>query len=107
MPSAIGSFPLRGHGGFVAALRGGISLVDPRGSLGDRMAEAPYDPSHHRFNDGRADRTGRFWAGTMNERRDAASGALYCLDGYFTLTRVLEGITISNGLAWRTDGRAL
>jgi len=107
MPSSIGSFALRDQGGFVAALRDGIWLIDRKGRLGDRMAEAPYDPSHHRFNDGRADRSGRFWVGTMNERRDAASGALYCLDGYFALTRVLDGITISNGLAWSPDGRTL
>ena len=107
MPSSIGSFALRAQGGFVVALRDGIWLVDGAGGLGDRMAEAPYDPSHHRFNDGRADRSGRFWVGTMNERRDAASGALYCLDAYFTLTRVLDGITISNGLAWSPDQRTL
>jgi sugar lactone lactonase YvrE len=75
--------------------------------LGDRMAEAPYDPSHHRFNDGRADRAGRFWVGTMNERRDAASGALYCLDEYFALRRAVDGITISNGLAWSPDQRTM
>lgn len=107
MPSAIGSFALRAQGGFVAALRDGIWLVDRAGRLGDRMAEAPYDLSHHRFNDGRADRSGRFWAGTMNERRDAATGALYCLDRYFTLTPMQDGMTISNGLAWSPDGRTL
>ena len=107
MPSSIGSFALREKGGFVAALRDGIWLVDRAGKLGDRMAEAPYDPSHHRFNDGRADRGGRFWAGTMNERRDAATGALYSLDAYFTLTPVLDGITISNGLAWSPDDKTL
>jgi sugar lactone lactonase YvrE len=107
MPSSIGSFALRAQGGFVAALRDGIWLVDRAGRLGDRVAEAPYDPAHHRFNDGRADRAGRFWVGTMNERRDAASGALYCLDEYFALNRVLDGITISNGLAWSPDQRTL
>ena len=107
MPSSIGSFAVRAQGGFVAALRDGIWLVDRAGRLGDRMAEAPYDPSHHRFNDGRADRAGRFWVGTMNERRDATSGALYCLDAYFALSRVLDGITISNGLAWSPDQRTL
>jgi sugar lactone lactonase YvrE len=107
MPSSIGCFALRERGGFVVALRDGIWLVDRAGTLGDRMAEAPYDPAHHRFNDGRADRTGRFWAGTMNERRDAASGALYCIDRYFTLIRVLEEIMVSNGLAWSPDGRIL
>ncbi|MGH8852614.1 MAG: SMP-30/gluconolactonase/LRE family protein [Casimicrobiaceae bacterium] len=107
MPSSIGCFALRAQGGFVVALRDGIWLVDRDGTLGDRMAEAPYDPSHHRFNDGRADRSGRFWPGTMNERRDAASAALYCIDRYFTLTKVVDGITISNGLAWSPDGRIL
>jgi sugar lactone lactonase YvrE len=107
MTSSIGSFALREHGGFVAALRDGIWLVDRDGRLGDRMAEAPYDPSHHRFNDGRADRAGRFWVGTMNERRDGATGALYSLDAYFTLACVVEGVTISNGLAWSPDGRTL
>jgi sugar lactone lactonase YvrE len=107
MPSSIGSFALCAKGGFVAALRDGIWLVDRTGVLGDRMAEAPYDPSHHRFNDGRADQAGRFWVGTMNEQRDAASGALYCLDAYFALSRVLGGITISNGLAWSPDQRTL
>lgn len=107
MPSSIGSFALREQGGFVVALRDGIWLVDRAGALGNRMAEAPYDPSHHRFNDGRADRAGRFWAGTMNEQRDAASGALYCLDRYFALVRMFDGITISNGLAWSPDGRTM
>ncbi|HEY2862316.1 MAG TPA: SMP-30/gluconolactonase/LRE family protein [Casimicrobiaceae bacterium] len=107
MPSSIGSYALREQGGFVAALRDGIWLIDRAGRLGDRMAEAPYDPSHHRFNDGRADAAGRYWAGTMNERREASSGALYCIDPYFTLTRVLDGIMISNGLAWSPDGRTL
>jgi sugar lactone lactonase YvrE len=107
MPSSIGSFALRAQGGFVAALRDGIWLIDRAGNLRDRMAEAPYDPAHHRFNDGRADRAGRFWVGSMNERRDAASGALYCLDAYFALTQVLDDITISNGLAWSPDGRTL
>ena len=107
VPSSIGSFALRAQGGFVAALRDGIWLIDRAGTLGDRMADAPYDPAHHRFNDGRADRAGRFWVGSMNERRDVASGALYCLDRYFTLTQVLDDIMISNGLAWSPDGRTL
>ena len=107
MPSSIGSFAVRAQGGFVVALRDGIWLVDRAGRLGDRVAEAPYDPSHHRFNDGRADPAGRFWVGTMNERRDGASAALYRLDRYFTLTEMADGITISNGLAWSPDRRTL
>lgn len=107
MPESIGSFGLRRKGGFVVALRGGIWLARPDGTLERKVADAPYDPAHHRFNDGRCDPRGRFFAGTMNERRDVASAALYRLDPDYRLTRLVDGITISNGLAWSPDGRTM
>ena len=107
MPSSIGCFALRGRGGFVVALRDGIWLARADGALERRVAAAPYDPAHHRFNDGRCDPQGRLFAGTMNEKRDATSAALYRLDADFRLTEVEGGITISNGLAWSPDGRTM
>ena len=107
MPEAIGCFALREGNRFVAALRSGIWLVDSKGKLMRKIAAAPYDPAHHRFNDGRADAQGRFWAGSMNEKRDAASGSLYRLDTEFVLTPMLSDITISNGLAWSPDSRTM
>jgi sugar lactone lactonase YvrE len=107
MPEAIGCFALRRQGGFVVALRGGIWLARPDGTLERRVAAVPYDPAHHRFNDGRCDPQGRFWAGYMNERRDAASAGLLRLDPDFRLTPVIGGMTISNGLAWSPDGRTM
>ena len=107
MPSSIGCFALRKRGGFVVALRDGIWLAHADGTLDRRIAAAPYDPAHHRFNDGRCDPQGRLFAGTMNEKRDAASAALYRLDADFTLTEIFGGITISNGLAWSPDGRTM
>jgi sugar lactone lactonase YvrE len=107
MPEAIGCFALREGSRFVAALRSGIWLVDSSGKLEHKIAAAPYDPTHHRFNDGRADAQGRFWAGSMNEKRDTSSARLYCLDGKFVLTPMISGITISNGLAWSPDSRTM
>jgi sugar lactone lactonase YvrE len=43
----------------------------------------------------------------MNERRDAASAALMRIDPDGRMTQVLDGITISNGLAWSPDGRTM
>jgi sugar lactone lactonase YvrE len=106
MPSAIGSFGLREEGGFVVALRHGIFVTDPEGRIERKLVGPPYDPAHHRFNDGRCDPRGRFVVGTMNEKRDAASGALYRLDRD-TLHEIVSGITISNGLAWSPDGRTM
>ena len=107
MPESIGSFALRRPSGFLVALRSGIWLARADGSLDRRILAAPYDPAHHRFNDGRCDPRGRLWVGTMNERRDAATGALYRLEPDFSLREFVGGITISNGLAWSPDGRTM
>jgi sugar lactone lactonase YvrE len=107
MPEAIGCFALRESGGFVAALRSGIWFGDRDGKLRRKIADAPYDPAHHRFNDGRTDPQGRFWAGSMNENRDAATAALYCMDVDHALIPMISGITISNGLAWSPDSRTM
>ena len=56
MPASAGSFAMRERGGFVIALRDGLWLADGKGRLERRIADAPYDPAHHRFNDGRCDR---------------------------------------------------
>ncbi len=107
MPQAIGCFAFRAGGGFVAALRDGIWFVDRQGGLERKIAAAPYDPAHHRFNDGRADAQGRFWVGSMNEQRDANSARLYRLSSNLELAPVLDDMMISNGLAWSPDGRTM
>jgi len=107
MPASIGSFALRELGGFIVALRDGIWLARSDGTLDRRILEAPYDPATHRFNDGRCDGRGRFFVGSMNERRDAASATLLRVDLDGTMTEVLAGMTISNGLAWSPDGRTM
>ena len=107
MPASIGSFALRQSGGFIAALRNGFWLVGGDGKLDRRVADAPYDPDHHRFNDGRADARGRFWVGSMNEKRDVNTAKLYRLDPDLRLTAMIPDIMISNGLAFSPDARTL
>ena len=87
------------------ALRGGVWLADANGRLERKVAQAPYDPAHHRFNDGRCDRQGRFFVGSMNEKRDADTAALYRLDADRSFHELFGDMTISNGLAWSPDGR--
>ena len=107
LPESVGSFAIRERGGFVLALRDGLWFADASGRPERMIVEAPYDASHHRFNDGRCDRQGRFWVGSMNENRDANSAALYRLDADLRFTEVLRDILISNGLAWSPDGRTM
>ena len=56
----------------------------------------------NRFNDGKCDPAGRFIAGTMDLNEKDPNGALYSFDGK-QVTCLLDGITISNGLAWSVD----
>jgi sugar lactone lactonase YvrE len=107
MPASIGSFAFRATGGFVVALRDGIWLADAQGRPTRKVVAAPYETLRHRFNDGRCDPQGRFVVGSMNENRDVADAALYRLDAAGTLTQLLDGLMISNGLAWSPDGRTM
>ena len=107
MPESIGCFALRRSGGFIVALRGGVWLAHADGTLDRKVADAPYDPAHHRFNDGRCDSAGRFFIGSMNEKRDANSASLIRLDPDFRVTGILADMMISNGLAWSPDGRTM
>ena len=60
------------------------------------------ESAKNRFNDGKCDPAGRFLAGTMDLGESDPSGAFYSFDGK-DATRLLDGITISNGLAWSAD----
>lgn len=59
-------------------------------------------PANTRLNDGKCDPIGRFLAGTMDIDEKVACGSLYSFDGRIT-TPLLDGIIISNGLAWSPD----
>jgi sugar lactone lactonase YvrE len=62
------------------------------------------EPAGNRFNDGKCDRRGRFWAGTMDKVHwDAPAGTLYRFDGDGSVSVVLRGIRCSNGLGWSPD----
>jgi sugar lactone lactonase YvrE len=107
MPEAIGSFALRAAGGALVALRSGLHLLDFAGG-GLELACAPEpDRTENRLNDGRCDRRGRFWVGSMHDRGGAPTGALYRIDPDRTSHRVLDGITVPNSLGWSPDGRVM
>lgn len=57
---------------------------------------------NNRFNDGKCDPSGRFLVGSMNLDEKSPTGALYSFNGQ-TITRLLDGVRISNGLAWSPD----
>ncbi len=108
MPEATGCIALRAQGGLVAATRAGLAFLD----TGNGRVSAIADPEAHlganRFNDGKVDRAGRFFAGTKNiANSPEPSGSIYRLDPDLSVHRVAAGISCVNGIAWSPDQRSM
>ena len=106
MPSEPGCIAPAESGGLVIALRDGIYRARDWGGALEKLAAARHDPATTRFNDGKADPLGRFWAGTMFEPRTAASAELFTLHGG-VLEAKISNATIANGLAWSPNAATL
>ena len=111
MPSEPGCIAPAAGGGLVIALRDGIYRAHRWGGELRLLQRFAYDSSTTRFNDGRADTLGRFWAGTLFEPRTAPNAELYaldCRDGRVPELRRMAGhATVANGLAWSPDNRTV
>lgn len=102
----VGTVAARAGGGLVLATRSGLWTCATDGTDRTRRYEVDTDPPGGRFNDGKADPWGRFWAGTMLDGTPGAA-ALHRLDPDGSLHRVVTGVSISNGLGWSPDGTTL
>lgn len=106
-PERIASFALRERGGFLVALASSLALLDPATGRLDRLPRPASHAEGNRFNDGKCDRAGRFWVGTMDDSLSERTGGLYCVDHDLSMTLVDQGIGISNSLAWSPDDRTM
>lgn len=108
MPESIGSFGLRVSGGAVVALRDGFHLFDFATKRLTFLSDPEADEPRTRFNDGKVSPDGRFWAGTMDDNPDRQPiGGLYRLDPDHSWHKMVDGLIVSNGLAWSADGRTM
>jgi L-arabinonolactonase len=96
---------LRERGGLVLALAKQLAFYEPGGEL-ELLMGVEYDQPRNRFNDGKVDRRGRYWAGTMNDVDwDTPSGSLYRLDPSLGLSHLRGAVVCANGLGWSPDDR--
>jgi len=98
----VGAVCLRRAGGYVVALRDGVAALTQAGDL-TFIAEVEADLATNRCNDAKCDQAGRLWVGTMrfDER---PGGTLYRIDAHHSVTTVVTGLGLSNGLGWSPDG---
>lgn len=103
----VSAVALKKSGGLVLAMQHGFYFMDL-----DKDKPTPIiDPEAHlpnnRFNDGKCDPLGQFWAGTMSMNNESEAGALYCLNKHREVSSKISGVSVSNGLAWSPDGRTM
>lgn len=97
-----GAVVTRASGGLVVAAGNGFLALDPLTGEVTELADAPGQPDT-RMNDGKCDRAGRFYAGTMAADESPGKGSFYRLDTDGSVTELLTGLGISNGLGWSPD----
>ncbi|RUX95170.1 MULTISPECIES: SMP-30/gluconolactonase/LRE family protein [unclassified Mesorhizobium] len=106
VPMKIGSMALRKDGsGAVVSLQRGFHLLDFATGDVTLIHDPEPDKPMNRLNDGKVDRRGRFFAGSMDTMEEGPSGGLYRLDPDFSVTRIDSGIICSNGPCWSPDDR--
>ncbi len=109
LPEVIGSIGLCEDDRLIAGLRGGFGFVTLGADMVriDRIGDPDPDHADTRLNDGKVDRQGRFWCGTMNMDFAAPNAALYRLDPDLRWHRIDDGFTVSNGIAFSPDGQRM
>lgn len=107
MPGLVGSIAFAPDGRLAVALADRIDLFDRSSGGFETVASLDRAAPGHRFNDGRVDRQGRFWVGTMHNVTRAPEGVLYRLEPKRGLVEVISEICIPNSLAWSPDGRTM
>jgi len=101
-----GTVVARKSAGLMLAMQSGFASFDPQSGLLEWIAAPEFDNPDNRFNDGKCDPSGRFWAGTMRieDHMEIFTGSLYSLETNGHVTKRLgDELGVPNGIAWSRD----
>nr|WP_206697328.1 SMP-30/gluconolactonase/LRE family protein [Microbacterium aquimaris] len=107
LPAPVSAVQPAVDGGYVAALKDRVVLLDQRGGIRRDLAHVAHAHSGIRFNEGKVDPYGRFVVGAMDLTRGDPDAALYTVDADGALTLVRGGFGVANGFEWSSDGRTM
>ncbi|XP_029458925.1 regucalcin [Rhinatrema bivittatum] len=104
----VGSVALRKPGSYVVAMGNKFGILNWKDQSVTTVAHVDQDKPNNRFNDGKVDPEGRFFAGTMAQELQPAvverrQGSLFVLLPDHSVTKYFNQIDISNGLDWSLD----
>ena len=104
---SVGTVVPRAKGGLAVAMHNGFATIDLETEKITPIADPERDVPGNRFNEGKCDPAGRFWAGTMDDNHTDPCGSLYRLDSDLGFSVQETGIVISNSTAFSPDGGTL
>ena len=108
MPDLVTSIGLADDGRLVLSLRRTVRMFEPRTGAFEPLATPELGEEVNRLNDGKVGPDGCFWVGSMHDRRPALpTGKLFRITPDGNCDTILNGVRISNGLAWSPDGRTM
>jgi len=108
MGERIGTVVPMQNGGFLCAGDSGIYSFDPQTGQKKNLADPEADKRpDNRFNDGKCDPSGRFWAGTISTVKKTGDASLYMLDLEGNLSLKVPGVTNSNGICWNAEATVM
>ena len=102
-----GCIAKRAKGGFIGGTNKGIALLANDMTSVEIVSNPEPNLLENRFNDGKCDRRGRFWAGTADVNEIAPTGSLYCVEESLIVDRHFSNIIVSNGLGWSPDNQTM
>jgi sugar lactone lactonase YvrE len=91
----------------VLALDNGLHGFDPTTGKLDFLLHAERNVPGNRYNDGRCDRRGRLWIGTMDVGIRRPSGRFYRIGPDRSALELFDDITVPNSIAFSPDDRTL
>jgi len=109
-PEAVGCFAFAEHDErILLALASGFAWFEKSTGAIEWSAKPEAHLVGNRLNDGRVDRQGRFWSGSIVEQKNAPdqSAGLFSLDVQGKTQQHLSGLSISNSLCWSLDSKKL
>lgn len=105
LPEIVTCIQLRDAGGLVLTLKKNFAFYDPDSKHLEKLAAVEMDVPENRFNDGKCDPQGRFWAGTMDAKNwKNPSGNLFRMTADQSIRKMQSEVVCSNGSGWSPDG---
>ena len=105
-PGPVGAFAFREQGGMVGSSDAGFLSINLDEGQFQTIVDPEADMTQNRFNDGKCDRQGRFWCGSMNKQIDDETGSIYRLDPDWSVHTPAPDFRfkVSNGTAFDAEG---